>query len=376
MPRGDAEKLKADTEDGWTGIANLLLEAMIAAPLTGIELKIMLFVIRRTYGWAKKNNPNSGKAAVMTAAEIARGMCVSPRTVERPLTGLTRNGLLLRLETEPGKLGVPLAYGINTHVDDWGSGPDWSLFRTQMREAKQDEVYTLNSVVPLRRIAYRQYAAERIADTLQSVSGQALKPTAAAADEPLHLVVTPKERTALPEPAADGDSGSTEHEQKTPREDTPQQSAANACLAVWGLTHNDLSREQAGRYYGAITKLIGDLEHGADELLAWAEGEQTMGGHKLGAGAKPERAIPAAVRKAVTASGWQKAFAGTREATRGNGQRFILRPDGVKVFERDWSWDDRSWVDACTAAGTWLTEQGISNDYELRDGKPVLRGAK
>jgi phage replication O-like protein O len=185
MPRGDAEKLKADTEDGYTRIANLLLEALIAAPLTAIELRIILFVARRTYGWAKPKDHNTGKADVMTADDIARGLCISPRTVERPLTGLVRNGLLLRMPLEFEKRGVRCAYGVNTHLDEWGSGPDWSLFRTQLREAQQADAYTLASVVPVRWIAYRQYAEERSASTLPSVVTGPLSPTPAGAPEPL-----------------------------------------------------------------------------------------------------------------------------------------------------------------------------------------------
>lgn len=143
-----------------------------------------------------------------------------------------------------------------------------------------------------------------------------------------------------------------------PRPDTPMQAAANACLAIWNLTHEHLDKQQKAAYYKAINKLIGDLEGGAEELLAWADGEGAST-RTLGNGAKPERSIPAAVRKGVTAQSWQSAYSTSREKARTEGQRFVLRTDGRRVYERDWTREDRAWVDGLTKAGEWDTERGM-----------------
>lgn len=44
----------ADIDDGYTRIANELLEAVMAADLTARQLKVVLAVIRKTYGFGKK----------------------------------------------------------------------------------------------------------------------------------------------------------------------------------------------------------------------------------------------------------------------------------------------------------------------------------
>ncbi|EAT8300865.1 replication protein [Salmonella enterica] len=44
----------ADLDDGYTRIANELLEAVMAADLTARQLKVVLAVIRKTYGFGKK----------------------------------------------------------------------------------------------------------------------------------------------------------------------------------------------------------------------------------------------------------------------------------------------------------------------------------
>lgn len=158
---------KATLKQGFARISNTILEALSAAPLSGVELKIVIFVIRRTYGWAT-SDPTTGKADVMTAADVAGGIRTSPRTVERPLTGLVRNKVLIRLPLKDQ--ANKFAYGINTTVEEWGAeGGDWRFFHAELREAQQAEAYTQKSVVEIRKIAYREYAKERSEDTQNSV---------------------------------------------------------------------------------------------------------------------------------------------------------------------------------------------------------------
>lgn len=55
MPLREArERRVADTDDGYTRIANELLEAVMSADLTARQLKVVLAVIRKTYGFGKK----------------------------------------------------------------------------------------------------------------------------------------------------------------------------------------------------------------------------------------------------------------------------------------------------------------------------------
>ncbi|WP_339423214.1 replication protein [Photorhabdus heterorhabditis] len=46
----------ADVEDGYTRIANELLEAIMSADLTARQLKVALAIIRKTYGFCKKTD--------------------------------------------------------------------------------------------------------------------------------------------------------------------------------------------------------------------------------------------------------------------------------------------------------------------------------
>lgn len=53
-PLAVVERQVADIDDGYTRIANELLEAVMAADLTARQLKVALAVIRKTYGFGKK----------------------------------------------------------------------------------------------------------------------------------------------------------------------------------------------------------------------------------------------------------------------------------------------------------------------------------
>jgi len=163
------------------------------------------------------------------------------------------------------------------------------------------------------------------------------------------------------------------------RPNTPAQAAANACLALYGLTHTDLPGPQAGAYFKAMHSLIGQLEHGAEELQAWADEQAAFGPRVLGNGTKPERAIPSAVRKALTASSWQAAFAATRASPGGKpgpGQRWLLNDDGSRTYEREWTAEQRLSIDMAVTAGIWDQERGIATDDPRHpDCPPAIRRA-
>ena len=57
--------MKADCDDGYTRIANSFLDAIITAELSGREMKILLALIRKTYGFHKKTDQ-------ITGAQIAK----------------------------------------------------------------------------------------------------------------------------------------------------------------------------------------------------------------------------------------------------------------------------------------------------------------
>lgn len=112
MPKGDREIYKADCEDGFTKIANLLLEALAMARLNGVQKGICMFLFRRTYGWNRT-------ADAISLGEFAEACGTSKPYASRQLNDLIKKNIVCRVEYQPGKVPV---YSFITSVDRWDAG--------------------------------------------------------------------------------------------------------------------------------------------------------------------------------------------------------------------------------------------------------------
>jgi phage replication O-like protein O len=117
MPRGDRESLKADPEDGYTPIANLLLEAIAIAKLTGREKGILLLLCRKIYGW--QLNGKRLKQTSLSIRSCAKALEIDQRTAQKLLASLAQKKIVSREFSEPG---YGYTYSINTRVGEWANG--------------------------------------------------------------------------------------------------------------------------------------------------------------------------------------------------------------------------------------------------------------
>jgi len=76
------------TDKGYTRIANELLEAILKQPLNGNELKAVIYVIRETYGWGRKNAP-------ISFGMISRYTGICRRTAIRVCLALEKRGIIV-----------------------------------------------------------------------------------------------------------------------------------------------------------------------------------------------------------------------------------------------------------------------------------------
>lgn len=143
MPKGDADLLRADLDDGFISVANLLAEAIPCCPLSASEHSVLWYIMRITYGWVKatrgRRNRQSGKMALVTAKIIARATNQSERTVEKAMQRLQRMNVLV---SQPAEIGSAKAYGINPQVSEWGDGtPLWREAITSLLDAQNEQLY-------------------------------------------------------------------------------------------------------------------------------------------------------------------------------------------------------------------------------------------
>lgn len=88
-------------------IANELLEALVSYPFCATELRIVLFVIRKTYGWKKKK-------AFISCGMISRELKADIRFCKRLMRRLVEDNVLIK-----EKLNRQNIIGLNKDYKSW-----------------------------------------------------------------------------------------------------------------------------------------------------------------------------------------------------------------------------------------------------------------
>jgi len=170
---------------GFCQYPNYMLEAVFSAPMTCLEKDIVGFIIRRTYGWKQTAiDIEQALLEVLTVAEMAKAVQNTPRSVEQALAHLVSLGVVLKLQTDPIRRGIPMMYGVNPEIEDWGDDADWRRWRADLRGAQQLGLTTGKTVVSALRIQYRQYCTDSGDATVPTVPNDAISPTGSGPRQP------------------------------------------------------------------------------------------------------------------------------------------------------------------------------------------------
>ncbi|MFB4258943.1 replication protein [Shouchella clausii] len=94
-------------EDGYTGIANEILEQLAKVRLNGTQMRIVLAVIRFTYGFKRKEHP-------LSVNFLAAAIDSNKRNVQRELESLIKQRVLLA-----SQVGRTRLLGINKNYEEW-----------------------------------------------------------------------------------------------------------------------------------------------------------------------------------------------------------------------------------------------------------------
>lgn len=98
-------------ENGFTAIAHELLEAIVAAPLGGGAIRLLMYLARQSYGY-------NTKTATLSAAEFAKATNLHPKVVARELRDLEARRYLVVFREE----GRVSTYAIQKDYDQWATG--------------------------------------------------------------------------------------------------------------------------------------------------------------------------------------------------------------------------------------------------------------
>lgn len=95
-------------EDGYTRLSNELFDAILAFPFSGRQLKVLMTIVRKTYGYNKKRDD-------MSASQIAASCGVARPHVVKTLGELVDLNVILK---QSGKFGSVIE--INKKYRSWG----------------------------------------------------------------------------------------------------------------------------------------------------------------------------------------------------------------------------------------------------------------
>lgn len=117
MPKGDRLILKADPEDGTTPIANLLLEAVAMAKLSGLQKGAICHLWRMTYGWLDEKGSRK-KECKISISDWMKALDSTKSRTSEALSGLSKKNIIIRRisDTWGGYY-----YKLNTNISQWNS---------------------------------------------------------------------------------------------------------------------------------------------------------------------------------------------------------------------------------------------------------------
>ena len=117
MPKGDRFNLKADPEDGTTPIANLLLEAVAMAKLSGLQKGAILYLWRKTYGWVGSDGKRIQECQI-GLTEWCTALDSAKSSASKALTELDDKNIIIRRSDH----WQVYNYRLNTDIKTWNSG--------------------------------------------------------------------------------------------------------------------------------------------------------------------------------------------------------------------------------------------------------------
>lgn len=95
-------------ENGFTPIANEILEELVKIDLLGAEFRVLFFIIRKTYGYHKTEDR-------ISFTQFEKGTGISRQTINKTLKNLMAKGLIVKICLPGGNMG----YSFIKDHDNW-----------------------------------------------------------------------------------------------------------------------------------------------------------------------------------------------------------------------------------------------------------------
>lgn len=125
--------MSAQLENGYTRIANEIMDNLVNTPLLGAEFQVLLFIIRKTYGYNKKQDRIS-----FTQFEKHTG--ISRQTINKTIKNLVAKGMIVKIYLPEGNIGYTFIkdkekWVVKTHLLVKGK---WSTSKDVLTKTSKD----------------------------------------------------------------------------------------------------------------------------------------------------------------------------------------------------------------------------------------------
>lgn len=98
-------------EDGFTPVANPIMEALARTQLSGYEWRVLLFLLRKTYGWNKKSDR-------IALSQFVDGTDINQRRVIEAINSLIAKNIIRKTSAEK-RTSKGREYEFNKHYGSW-----------------------------------------------------------------------------------------------------------------------------------------------------------------------------------------------------------------------------------------------------------------
>jgi len=98
-------------EDGFTPVANSIMEALARTQLSGYEWRVLLFLLRKTYGWSKKSDR-------IALSQFVDGTGINQRRVIEAINDLIAKNIIHKTSAEI-RTSKGREYAFNKHYGSW-----------------------------------------------------------------------------------------------------------------------------------------------------------------------------------------------------------------------------------------------------------------
>lgn len=125
-------------ENGYTKIANEIMEVLVKTHLRPAEWRIILFLLRKTWGWGKKDD-------AISLSQFARGCDMKRQNAHRALKRLIDQNIIKKTVINTD-YRCGLRYSFNKNYEQWKlSSYVMTDKRVKIRETIKESVFAKNT---------------------------------------------------------------------------------------------------------------------------------------------------------------------------------------------------------------------------------------